>query len=203
MRFAFLAVLSVSLLLGACADHNKDASRLAQAPTVRYMSGGGPRQQMMGNAEDQNPAPVTPAPSYQQVQSRVFESADGTALIAAAAKTLESQGFEVDRAAASIGVLTAKLRKENSTGNQVAQAFILALLVGPGGGPIATGNTTHALVIATPNPADATTELRVWYDLIVTRKGEKYDYPVRVSKPEVYTQFFTNTSDAAGIKVKS
>lgn len=203
MRFVTCALIGACLLLGACADHNKEAKRLAQAPTVRYMSDGGPRQQMMGNVESDSTTPSKPAPTYQQVQTRIFESGDEAALMTAAAKTLEAQGFEVDRTAASIGVLTAKLRKDASTGNQIAQALIIALLVGPGGGPLATANTTHAMVLATRGPAPGETEVRVWYDVIITRKGEKYDYPVRVSKPETYTQFFTNMSDAAAVKVKS
>lgn len=203
MRIATYALIGACLLLGACADHNKDAKRLAQAPSVRYMSDGGPRQQMMGNAEIDPSTPSKPAPTYQQVQTRIFESGDQAALLAAAAKTLEAQGFEVDRKATAIGVLTAKLRKENSTGNQIAQALVLALLVGPGGGPLATANTTHAMVIATAGPVAGETDVRVWYDVVITRKGEKYDYPVRVSKPETYTQFFTNMSDAAAVKVKS
>lgn len=195
--------MGACLILGACADHNKDAKRFAQAPTPRYMSDSGPRQQMMGNAEIEPSAPGKPAPTYREVQTRTFESKDEAVLMAAAAKTLEAQGFDVDRKALSIGILTAKLRKEASTGSQIAQALVLALLVGPGGGPLATASTTHAMVVATPDQATGSTEVRIWYDVIISRKGEKYDYPVRVSKPETYTQFFTNMSDAAGVKVKS
>lgn len=203
MRFLTCVLIGTCFFLSACADHNKDAKRFAQAPTPRYMSDSGPRQQMMGNAEVEPAAPGKPAPTYKEVQMRIFECTDEAALMVAAAKTLEAQGFEVDQKASSIGILTAKSRKDASTGNQIAQALVRALLVGPGGGPLATASTTHAMVVATPNPAAGSTEVRVWYDVIVARQGEKYDYPVRVSKPETYTQFFTNMSDAAGVKVKS
>ena len=175
----------MTIALGACADPNRSAKYHAQAPTVRYLSDG-PRTQMSGNLEMEQ-KPVTPAPKYEQVQARLFEGAQEAKLLDAAAKSLETQGFEVDRSGERLGVLTARLKQENSAGNQFLQAFVLALFVGPAGSAnhrgVVVANTTHATVMVTPNAAERATEMRLWYDVVLTRKGEKQIRPTGSGNP--------------------
>ncbi len=199
-----LALIGLTFALGACADPNKSAKYHAQAPTVRYLSDG-PRTQMSQNLiADEKPA--TPAPKYEQVQARLFEGANEARLIEAAAKSLETQGFEVDRSGETLGVLTARLKEENSAGNQFLQAFVLALFVGPAGSAnhkgVVVANTTHAMVMVTPNAAERATEMRLWYDVVLTRKGEKQDTPYRIGKPDSYDKFFKDVGNLSSIAVR-
>ena len=65
-----------------------------------------------------------------KVQSRVFETADEVALLAAGIAVFQDLGYSVDETEKNIGIVTASKTVDATDGTQVAAAIVIALLGG-------------------------------------------------------------------------
>ena len=65
-----------------------------------------------------------------QLQTRVFETADEVALLAAGIGVLQDMGYSIDNTEKSLGLISASKQVDATDGKQIAGAIIIALLGG-------------------------------------------------------------------------
>ncbi|MDB4729997.1 hypothetical protein OAF58_00770 [bacterium] len=131
-----------------------------------------------------------------KVQSRVFETADEVALLAAGIAVFQDLGYSVDETEKNIGIVTASKTVDATDGTQVAAAIVIALL-GGGSTPIDKEQKIKVSFVTKPSKMQSTGYLaRVTFQRIIWNTHNQISRAETLKQNDLYVEFFDKLSKA-------
>jgi hypothetical protein len=136
-----------------------------------------------------------------QLQTRIFQTGDEAAVLAAATATLQDIGFLVDESEVPLGLVVASKERSAVQPAEVAGQVMLAILIG------LTGNNYDPVwdetqimrvsLVATPVMTEQSgTAVRITFQRIVFTNKGGVSKSEALGTPEIYREFFDKLSKA-------
>lgn len=137
-----------------------------------------------------------------QIQSRIFNTSDETALLSSGVGVLQDMGFTLDESEKTAGLITASKTVDATDGGQVAAAVFVALL---GGGNMAIDKEQKIKVSFVTYPARTATGFvaRASFQRIVWNTQGIVSRAETLTDAELYQEFFDKLSKSVFLEAQS
>jgi hypothetical protein len=135
-----------------------------------------------------------------QLQSRIFETKDETALLSAGIAVLQDMGYTVNEAEKNAGLVTASKSVDATDGKQIAGALLLALL--GANMPLDTVQVVRVSFVTYPARSQDGYVSRITFQRIIhnNQGGSRVE---TLDFPELYTEFFDKLSKSVFLEAQS
>ena len=136
-----------------------------------------------------------------QLQTRIFDTADEAAVLAAGTATLQDIGFLVDESEVQLGLIVAsKERSAIQPAEVTAQVFLAILAASVGATPDPVWDETQimrtSLVVASASNGQSGTAVRITFQRIVFTNKGTISKSEPLGTPAIYREFFDKLSKA-------
>lgn len=131
-----------------------------------------------------------------QLQTRRFDTADETKLLAASAALLQDLGFNLDESETKLGVIVASKTRDAVEAQQVVGAIVITALFG---GPVIYDEKQkmRASVVTKPvGEHNQSIAVRVTFQRIVWNNQNRITKQERLNDPNIYQEFFAKLSES-------
>lgn len=129
-----------------------------------------------------------------QLQTRVFDTTDETALLQAGAGVMQDLGFSLDESETDLGVIVASKTRSARESGQMANAIIMAVLLGVDV-PTDDQQKIRLAFVTTPLEGDRTST-RVTFQRIVWNDRGDVSRQEFLGEPQLYQEFYDKLSQS-------
>ena len=124
-----------------------------------------------------------------QLQTRRFDSADETKILAAGAGVLQDLGFTIENSDTQVGLIFATKDRDAVETGQVVGALFVGLLFGVQA-PIDQTQKIRVSLISAPLPESGATKVRITFQRIVWDNRGAISRIEALNQPQLYQEFF-------------
>ena len=129
-----------------------------------------------------------------QLQSRVYDTKDEAAILAASAAVLQDLGFNLDESETRLGVIVSSKRRDAMEAGQVTGAIVMGLIFGA---PMTVDKVQRILASLVTRPSGQGGErmtVRITFQRTVWNTEGKVSRVEPIDEPGIYQEFFTRLS---------
>ena len=129
-----------------------------------------------------------------QLQSRVYDSTDEAAILAASAAVLQDLGFNLDESETRLGVIVGSKRRDAMEAGQVAGAIVMAVIFGASMSVDKEQKIRASLVTRPSGERGKRMTVRVTFQRMIWNTEGKVSRVEPIDEPNIYQEFFTRLS---------
>jgi hypothetical protein len=139
---------------------------------------------------------------FRQLQTRVFETEDEEAILAASAAVIQDLGFQIDEAETDLGLIVGSKDRDAVEAGQVAGAIMVALIFGVAV-PIDKEQKIRLSIVTRPHNDEETEHaVRVTFQRLVWNDRGQISRVEKLDDPELYQEFFSNLSKSVFLEAQ-
>ena len=144
--------------------------------------------------------PPENAVKLRAVQTRRYDTVDETLLLISATQIMQDLGFTISESNGQLGIIGGSKQRDAEEAGQVAGSVALSVALALLGAYVAPTwdkeQTIRATVVLTPLENSSQTDVRIFFDRLLTNNhGDLWRSEI-ILEPEIYQEFFAKFSEA-------